>query len=392
MEDRKKLIRDLEAKKAETQGILDELLENLGESLLIRFENDEIKPGLPPPPAEGDHPAALREEKAVLVREIANSRTSIKAIERNLSRLGDLETIISQKERLLSEKNKEANNLNAELGNLILDDYHFDDFCAPYKNQLHDILFRIDFQKKKLEEIESQEGGFFSQIANGVKKMLSKSLIAKDQNALEKLYRNVGEQFFSLRERRLNDSQESSANAVDIQADGIIAELIKNGDELRVFQKTVRDEIAGFKSERRDTADSLDKGGDPVRRISDLEKYISRIEDDIGKIYRRFGICIRGAEQKNVFAGFFNDGDKILDEKIDALEALILDTDKRIAKTKIAIAIDNEKSEIAKLKDSIESKRRMIADANNDISNMENKINSAEKNIEELQEKHDQIN
>jgi hypothetical protein len=150
MEDRKKLIRDLEARKAQTQEALDSLLEKLGESFIARIENGEIAPDMPVSET-ADSPQGLYNDKARNLKEITDSQDAIKAIENNLSRLGELEELIDRKEQENSEKIRAINHLYSNLGELILGDARFHEFCAPFEVEFNDITLRIDLQEKKLD-------------------------------------------------------------------------------------------------------------------------------------------------------------------------------------------------------------------------------------------------
>ncbi|MDR0313234.1 MAG: hypothetical protein LBI14_06520 [Treponema sp.] len=383
MEDRKKLIRELEARKVQTQEALDGLLEKLGESFITRIESGEITPDMPVSDT-ADSPQGLCDEKARNLKEIAGSQETIKAIEANLSRLGELEELIDRKEQENSEKVREIAHLYSKLGEFILGDPRFREFCAPFEAEFNDITLRIDFQEKKLDELENSEGGFFIKVANGAKSMVTKSLLAKYRSTLEKLYRSAGEQF-------IVTLGKPSENLDELSGDEELDELIEQCEELRKLSATLKEEIAKLRNERKECADVLDQGGSPTRRISDIEKYIARIREDIRKIHRRFGTSIRRKEVISVFAVDFTDGEKALDEKICSLEELIFETDRRIEETKIAIAIDEKKAEIDKLKDVITEKRRVIADANAAIQDYDGKIAEAEKQLEELQEQHGQL-
>jgi hypothetical protein len=383
MEDRKKSIRDLEARKAQTLEALDGLLEKLGESFITRIEGGEITPDMPVSET-ADSPQGLCDEKAKNIKEIADSQDAIKTIETNLSRLGELEELIDRKEQENSEKNRQMVQFYLKLGELILGDPRFREFCAPFEAEFNDIILRIDSQEKKLDELENSEGGFFTKVANGAKSMVTKSLLTKYRSSLEKLYRSAGEQFIVSWEK-------SSEDLDDFVADREIAELTGQCEELRKLSAAIKEEIAGLRNERKECADVLDLGGSPIRRISDLEKYIARIREDIKKIHRRFGASIRRADMVSVFSAHFIETEKVLDEKICSLEELIFETERKIEETKIAIAIDDKKAEIEKLKDAIAEKQRVIADTNTAILEYEGEIVEAEKQLEELQEQHGRL-
>jgi hypothetical protein len=385
MEDRKKIIRDLEARKTETQEAMYKLLGKLGESFLTRLEGGEISPDiLVSGSAAGGNPREIYDEKNKCLKEIADSQSAIKAIEANLSRLGDLEELIGRKERENSEKTREISQFYINIGKLVLGDPQFREFSAPFEPDLSDLSLRMDFQKKKLEELENTENGFFYKLANGAKTMVAKSLLAKYQSGLEKLYRYAGEQFIIV-------PGKSPEELNGLSLEGELGALTRQCEELRKFSTSLKEEIAGLKGERRECADLLEQGGNPTRRISDLEKYISRVHEDIQKIHCRFGSSIRQPDLATAFSVHFSEDEKVLDDKIGSLEDLIVETDKKIEKTKLEIAIDNGKAEGEKLKEAVAEKERLIVGANEAIAGFNGKIAEAEKQLEELQERHGQF-
>ena len=389
MEDRKKTLRDLEEAKADTLELLDNLLEKLGESLVSRMETsggkkkgkNQESDSRELAKAEGDNPALLWEEKKSLLRDIADSEGNIKAIEADLRHLGELEEKINQKEREKNEKAKELFLLCTELGRLVLADPGFENFTASFEQEMNDISLKIDFQQKKLEELDSSEGNFFTRLTNGVKGMVTKAMLSKNEAALERLYRSAGEQFLVFMEN-------SSGREEPEFKDGEIDTLTHDGLKQRKTHEALKEEIAGLKAERRETADAIDQKGNPARRISELEVRITRIKEEIRALHRRFGACARKNEWKDHFSSLYSESDKILDDKIASLYESLKDTETKIEATKIAIAIDNENAEIAKLKDAIEDKKRRIADAESAITGMQGQIAAAEKRIEDLTGKH----
>ena len=386
MEDRKKTIRELESKKAETLEVLARLLENLGGSLITGLESRGPETEFPDsskPEIEGDYPLLIWEEKQRLNKEIADTQEKIKTIEADLSRLGDLEGEISRKESENAEKNKELSSVYPELGRLILEDPGFDKFSSSYRQQLESIFHQIDTQEKKLNELENAEGNFFARLASGARGWLTKSQLAKNEATLKGLYRSAGEQFIISRTQE--DSRESSPELFDESSWGAeISNKVQKTEELRRLQIFLKEEVTRLLTERREIANALNQEGNPVRRISGLENVITRKQEEIRTVNRRFGSCIREDLWKERFISLFSEDDRILEEKICSLEETLKETDKRIEETKIAMAIDNEKAEIEKMKDAIEDKRKRIAEAEAAITEYEGQIAASEKRIQEL--------
>jgi predicted nucleic acid-binding Zn-ribbon protein len=276
--------------------------------------------------------------------------------------------------------------MNVVLGRLILEDPHFDHFSVSYRQQMEDIFLQIDSQEKRLNELENAEGNFFARLANGARGWITKSQLAKNEAALKGLYRSAGEQFLLTRTQEESSVRDNFPEIFDDSSWGEeIAGEMQKTEALQKLQVSLKDDISRLLTERRGIADSLNQEGNPVRRISGLEKFISRNKEEIRVVHRRFGACIREDEWKEHFIPLFSEDDKGLEEKIKSLEESLKETEDRIEATKIAIAIDNEKAEIEKLKKNIEDKKQRIADAEAVIAELEGKIEAAEKHITELQ-------
>ena len=382
MEDRKKTLRDLEASKAQSQEVLDKLLGNLGESLISRNEscpgqNISVE-------SDKDNPFILWQEKKRLDNEVAGAEDNIRTIETDLRRLGELEEEISRKEREKNEKAKEIIPVYTELGRLVMTDSGFDRFSSVYEQEMNDITLKIDYQQKKLDELDNTEGNFFIRVTKGVRGMVNRAILSKNEAELEKLYRLVGEQF--LEDLENPQPRRISNEEVKLLEEGIICTQALKGRELRNQQITLNGESEKLRKERREIADALDEKGNPARRISELEVFISNTRDGIQKIYRRFGACARTAEWRVHFSPF-TETEIIQDEKIGSITESLCDMEKKIEAVKIAIAIDNENAAIAKLRQSIDDKQRVINEAQTEISELNGQIAAAEKRIGELSEK-----
>jgi chromosome segregation ATPase len=367
---------------------LDRLFESLGGSLIASLESGGLGsefPDFPQPTKEKESPRKIWEEKLRLNKEIVDTEGTIKAIEADLSRLGELEGEISRKESENIEKTKEASLVYTELGRLILDEPDFDKFTVLYRKQLEDIFLQIDSHEKRLNELENSEGNFIARLANGARGWLTKSNLAKNETALKGLYRSAGEQFILSRTQRDPAALANSPEIFDESSwENEISIQVQKAEEIQKLQASLKNDISRLLNERREIANTLNQEGNPVRRISGLEKSIARNRDEIRIVRRRFGFCIREQDWKDSFISLYSEDDKILEEKIKSLEDSLKETENRIEATKIAIAIDNEKAEIEKAKITIRDRQRRIAEAEAAIAEMEEQIAASEKRIQEL--------
>ena len=134
MEDKKKYLRELEARKSNTLEMLDTLHERLGTSLLTSLDSKDKASEIAGLSSEiDDNPSFLFVEKARLVKEIKDSEESIREIEADLHHLGEIEAIISRKEQEKNEKNREISHINLDLGRLVLSNPGFEHFTADFE-------------------------------------------------------------------------------------------------------------------------------------------------------------------------------------------------------------------------------------------------------------------
>jgi DNA repair exonuclease SbcCD ATPase subunit len=371
MDERKRTIRELETKRLQDREGRDLLLENLGETLLSRLEGKKKAPKNLPAQGSGDNPGGALAEYRRLLKETAGSGESIKTIEEETQKLKELEDQINAKEEENSACVKELAGLYEQIGELALGRADHEDFSAFYRGQLDDLLFKIESQEEKLEDLEDSGGGFFSWLGGGARSVVIKALLAKNQASLKRLYRKAGEKFMS---------PENAGEA----GKGEIASLKEKIEEIRQLSSSLTADLAFLRGEKRKAAEVLGAGGNPARRIQELEKHIARTGEEIRRVYRRFGACSLDPAWKGFYGSLFTKEDSAVLGRIESLEESAKDTEARIEKLKAAIAIDEEKAEIEKLNNSIEAHLQRIAAAEESIGEMRERISGAETHIAEL--------
>jgi chromosome segregation ATPase len=377
MDERKRTIRELEDKRRQDLEGRDLLLENLGETLFSRLEGKKKAPRNLPArepgdkPEAGHSPADALAEYQRLLKESADSREIIKTIEEETQKIRELEEQINSKEEENSACARELTGLYEEIGELALGSPDYEDFSEVYRGQFEDLLFKIESQEEKLEELEDSGGGFFSWLGGSARSMVIKALLAKNQASLRRLYRKAGENFAS---------PENSCG----QGKGESASLKEKIDGIRQRSSSLSADLAFLRGEKRKAAEVLGAGGNPARRIQGLEKHIARIGEEIRTVYRDFGAYSLDPAWKGFYGALFAKEDSSVLGRIESLEESIKDTETHIEKLKAAIAIDEEKAEIEKLNAGIEAQRQRIAAAEESIAGMRERIAAAENHIEEL--------
>jgi predicted nucleic acid-binding Zn-ribbon protein len=377
MDERKRTIRELEDKRRQDLEGRDLLLENLGETLFSRLEGKKKAPRNLPAQEPGDNPEAGHSpagavaEHQRLLKEIADSREIIKTIEEETQKLKELEEQISAKEEENSAYVKELAGLYEQIGELALGSPDHEEFSAVYKGQLDPLLFKIESQEEKLEELEDSGGGFFSWLGGSARSVVIKALLAKNQASLKRLYRKAGEKFVSPE----NAGQTGK---------GEIVSLKEKIDKFRQLSSSLSADLAFLRGEKRKAAEALGVEGNPAKRIQGLEKQIAHTGEEIRNVYRRFSAYSLDPAWKGFYGSLLTKEDSTVLGRIKSFEESIQDTETHIEKLKAAIAIDEEKAEIEKLNAGIEAQRRRIAAAEESIADMRERIAGAETHIAEL--------
>jgi len=362
MDERKKTIQDLEAKKqADTEGI-NRLLEGLGETLLARLETAEA--------AAGD-PALLQEEYRRLMKHIADDEDIIRSIEADARRLQELSDALSRGDRQKTEQTKELSALYAELGQRLLADPALDtggDLLTLYRNQRDDALQRMTSQEEKLDELGQKTGNVFTWVGKNVQSLAAKALMTKIESDLSRIYRAAGEQF-------LLAGADYEAAAEETR------ELAGRTAALRQAQAALTEELAALREDRRQLADAL---GNPARRIQGIERQIAHSREEIRDCCRRFGALTREEAFTPYFTPLLTGEDIVVGEKIAALVEAVAETEGKITRLRAAIAIDEEKAVIEKLQAAVETQREKIAAAEKTIAALERQIAEARQHVSEL--------
>ena len=391
MDDRKRIIRDLEDKKLENTGALGKLLEGLGETLLQRIGEEE------PFTETGESSfGGILAEYRRLQKEINESYAIIKTLEADTLRLKELEGEILAKEEEHSRLEKDFREVCTRLGELLLaangqqsDSAGFDEFANPYRLEEGFLLAKISEQEQKLRELEEREGGMLTWLSKNAQIVMARAHLSKDRSTLQRVYNKTGEQFIAaglqLKAGELPEGEHTGAA-------GKVAETAAN---LKGSISSLAVYLAGLKGERRNMGDLLDTEGSPFRRIQGLEKHIVHIQGTFPAVYYRFGVLAAEvlrqsppAQQSagNVYlASIIKEDDTRIFEKAAVIRTQITEEDLEIEKIRAAISIDNEKAEIEKMKKSITNQQQKIAAANDAIADLEKQITESQRRIEDFE-------
>ncbi|GHV92806.1 hypothetical protein AGMMS50268_33090 [Spirochaetia bacterium] len=359
MDERKKTIGGLEAKKQESQRSITLILEDFGEVLFSRIQGREELSG------NGEEYLRLR-------KEIADSEGFIRLIEEDTLRLKELEDEIRAKEQQNASLLRDLSEACARIGRQVLNDPEFE-ILGPYKRQIDAIVPKIEELEEKLSELEERAGtNVFAQVGRHARAMVYRTLLSQKQGSLEKLYESMGEKLIR-------------TDGESLVADHEIAPVVREAAVIKENAAQAGEDLAALKGERRRIGNAFGAEGGPVKRIQGLEKHIAHIRGELKLVYRSFGEAASGADTGKQFASILTPDDTPALEKIALLRGTVADYEIQIEKLKIAIAIDDEKAVVEKLNRGIEEYRERIQSAESAIAELEGRIAGSEQHIKELE-------
>ena len=362
MDERKTIIRELEEKKRANTEARGRLLEGLGEALIQRMGEEDTFPA-----TAGE----ILTEYRRLRKEIADSAETIKGLEADILRLKELEDEISAKEEENSRLTKEFGEACTRLGKELLSGQGFYDFADTYRRQEEALLAKIDEQEQRTRELEEREGGVLTWLGKNAQMAVSKALMLKNRSALQKLYRSVGELYFSSRPEEA--------------LEGEAVEAARNAEEIKGRLTSLALALSVLRGERRTIGDAFGADGSPSRRIHGLQKRIAFAKEEFPGLYFRLGSLAVKSDREEALTPLMKDEDDAVLEKAVSYQKMINEAELKIKKVKAAISIDNEKAEIEKIKKAIANQRQKISAANNEIADLEKQIGESEQSIEELE-------
>ncbi|MDR3192261.1 MAG: hypothetical protein LBT87_04260 [Treponema sp.] len=368
MDERKKAIAGLEAKKRDALDSLNLIFESFGETLFARIYGQSY-----PPEEQEDWAPPGVQEYLRLKKDIADSEELIHITETDTFRLKELETYIHGKEGEYAALSRDARETRTELGRQIHGDPAFSAITGSCQDRLDALVDKIRVTEHKLGQVDGQDGSsIFSWIGKNIRALPLRISLGRDQAELEKAYEGLGTRLLRSENGELVSAHE-------------IAGLAEEAKELEEKVKTLKEELARLRSERRKLNSAFAAEGGAVRRIQGLERHIAHAKDELKTVYRRFGKEAADPARGAGFARLLNGDDKPVLEKSELARKTIGEYDGEIERLKAAIAIDDEKAAIEKMRKSIRDYQDRIEAAGEAITDLEGRIAGAEKHITELE-------
>jgi len=380
MDDRKKQISELEQRKREQLVSLEALLTRLGEALLGR----EAGSGQENNPAFEELADFRR-----LKKDIADSEAAILAVEDQIRRFRELEETIEAKEQEESAGSKELAVVYGRVGKLLLDEAagagalagaHYADFCAPYRDQADALLTKVLSLEERVTGLEGKEGGnVFTWIGKNAQGLVLRSFLTKAQENLDQLRRTVGERYSRRDVAALPAGEMDGTGEIEI----LCAEIERKRAEVR----TLSQDLAELREERRTISVSYNSEGGPIRQIQTLKNHITHVRDELKALYRRIGAemaAVDGIERRDIIDSLIAPEDRDDLENAGRISRSIHDNETMIEKLQASLEIDEEKARIEKYRRMIQEKQEKIAQAEKSIAEFEENIRVSEAGIEKL--------
>ena len=378
MDERVRLIQSLEEKKRIDTETRNRLLEGLGENLFKRIGDDD------PVSAENGSEGNISEEPKVngvtvlaeyrrLNREISESTDIIKSLEAEIQRLKDLEGEIAVREEDYSRLDKLLEEVHLNLGMALLKDLDSEENEWLPRQKEEKLLAKIEEQESMQETLKKQnaeEGGVFNWLGTNARLVFSGALLQKNRSALHRFYQRTGEEF-------LNNRKDEAMPDETAEIAGKALEIRKNLSSLSA-------ELADLRNERKKIGDIFGAEGSPSRRIQGLEKHIAHVKGEIPGVCRSFGSLAAESEGDDFVHSLLAEEDEPVLEKEKLLKFRISEEELDIQKIKAAISIDNEHTEIERMKKAIHAQKKKITAAEEAITGLEKQISKSELHIEEL--------
>jgi len=365
MDERKKNIAEMTEKNRSDSEARNRLLEGLGENLLRKIGEEEPFTG-----NSGNTLGGVLTEYRRLQKDNAESVEIIRSLEEDAGKLKEVEQKIGDVEGKKAGLENDFSEACALLGKALLGTPDFNDLTEPAIRQEETLFAKIDDLESKLKELEEKGGGVFARLKKNAQIAVSKTILAKNKSALQRLYRMEGEKFLDAKHEQIPE--------------GDLALNAARAGELKGQLSGLNAELAEFKESRRMILERFGADGSPTRRIQGIEKRISQIKGECAACSLRFGLLAAESGGKEAVAAFLSEEDALVLQRAEIFRTQIAERDLNIKKVETAINIDEEKSEIEKMQKAILNQQQKIAEAKKKIAELEKQIAETELNIEEL--------
>jgi chromosome segregation ATPase len=370
MDERKRIIRDMEDKRNEALASLDKGIEALGELLLSRGSTGAAL-GIA---VEGE---ALEGEYQRLLEDEAANDAEIRKIDADLEKVKSLDGEIKGRDDEYAAASSQVPALHAKLGEMAMADPQYDALREPYKEQLDVLLPKIRSLEERLGDLEGRDkANVLTWIGKNAQGMVIRSFLGKNQSNLQRIYTAIGERFDL-------DAAAYGELDPDMQAlmDGI-RDIKKRSSGIRV-------EAAQLRDDRKRVMDSYTPDGGPQKKTAALQKANSDLKAERSKVSLEYGRKLEAAAESPEGAAKVEavEGAAEIRRKIAETRATAADYARQTEKLQSAIAIDEEQEKVRQMEKGISELQARIEAARTEIANYTDGIEKAKAHIEELRQK-----
>ncbi|MDR2490394.1 MAG: hypothetical protein LBD20_03220 [Spirochaetaceae bacterium] len=378
MDERRKSILAIEEQKSAETAREAEHLRTLGRMLLERSDDGRL--------------AVERNTYTKLNREIAAAQEQIEALAQKTFRAAELTEQINAEERQFAETEKALAAHYPELGRMLFEPKdadagadtdqngaRFAEFTAPFCQRIAEIQQKTETLSARLSELETAEkGNVFSWLGKRAQGMVIKSSLSRTEAALKQVYAEAGA-------AAATGSELLNQPGMQLlpELDRICAETTKLKDECTSFHER----LSKLKEEKRCITEALNHdGGGAVRKKANYEQQITRLLGELDQVYLRLGKKAEDPVARMALKSLFDD------EMTQTLETALVSRDmvdeynEQIAKLRVSLEVDDERTVIEKWERAVLEERRHIGDSEKKITEYTKLIADARDRIARLEQ------
>ncbi|MDR1389536.1 MAG: hypothetical protein LBJ31_06110 [Treponema sp.] len=350
------MIRDLDVKRLENLRFRDQILEDLGKSLLERL-------------AEAHFPGGEGELYRRYIREIGDFENSIKTIQGALARIRDLDEEISVRKQEKADREDEAVILYRRLGcRLLLYDGLEEPVLAAVRREMGPCRERDKNLRLRLEELAGS-GGFFGMIGNFFRSLRLRLALGQNEKRMDRIYLKAGRIYGEA----LDTSQADAPNSFS----GETALLVRDTIAARQNLAELDSAAAILEAEKEKIRSSFGFREKPADRIRQLEKQAVLRREDLLGLFRKIG------ESAESLSGL-DDTEKGALLRAQGFAQSAAGHESEMRRIEAAIEADREAERVARLEKNLAVQRGKLILGERAVVELNRKIAQGRRRIQDL--------
>jgi DNA repair exonuclease SbcCD ATPase subunit len=349
MDERLRVIRELEVGRKQAQSALAKITENLGRSLYLKQP-------------EGEYQRLSTE-----IDEAAQGLAAIAADEQKMQNLDAKTRALSGED---TEQAKKLPDLYRQLGEVVLS-RETPLSLSGIKQQCKSLQARARELEDRLDAVSATK--FWNRLAKGAQDIVNKPLLLKCRADIERLYIEAGQRFES-------ETSEDKDEALD--------ELIQEIKFIKNKRQDIASDIHSAQEERVRINESY--GGSTKRKAEGLRRSMGATETERNTVCQSRGEAIADlyTDRADTTPSLLSGGASELDENEnkllnDALEKRrsIKTMEERISRLRTGIALDEETAKAQKIQKSLEQEEQKLAELKKNLKQSKKRIEELEKQV-----------